>query len=198
MARGLLGGLLAVVCVNLYVLYATRKLVRHNLLELEPGRTALVLGTSKNVATGRPNLFFRGRIETAAELYAAGKVTHLLLSGDHQSADYDEPLDMQQALLAKGVPASAMTLDGAGLRTLDSVVRARDVYGLKKCVVITDDFHLPRALFLAQHFGLEAVGFETESLDWGTSIKTRLREYLARVKLLLDLHVLGAQLQTSP
>lgn len=154
---------------------------------------ALVLGTSKTLENGWGNYFFKRRIDAAAELYNAGKIRHLLLSGDNSRPDYNEPADMRDALIQKGVPASAMTLDAAGMRTLDSVVRAQEIFGLTSCIIVTDDFHLPRAVFLANHFGLHATGYETKPLSWNTSTKTRLREYLARVKSLLDVYLLGTE-----
>jgi SanA protein len=100
---------------------------------------------------------------------------------------------MRDALVAKGVPVGAMTLDYAGFRTLDTVVRASDVFGLRRCIFVTDDFHLSRTLYLAEHYGLDAIGYETKPLAWGVSSKTRLREYLARVKAVLDVNLLGTQ-----
>ncbi len=193
-----LAGVVGVVLANALVILPTRHLIKESPAEVASVTTGLVLGTSKNVEDGRPNLFFAGRIQAAAELFKAGKVQHLLLSGDHQSDDYNEPADMQRALIARGVPASAMTQDGAGLRTLDSVVRARENFGVKECVIITDDFHLPRALYLAKHFGLNATGYCSAGVDWGLSFRTRVREYFARIKMLLDLHLLDTRPQTSP
>jgi SanA protein len=186
---------LGIWAANLWVLRDTRTQIHHELASVPNGGSdvALVLGTSKTLANGWGNHFFQRRMEAAAELYHAGKVSQLLLSGDHSSADYNEPADMRDALLAKGVPESAMTLDSAGMRTLDSVVRAREIFGLKSCLIVTDDFHLPRAVFLANHFGLPATGYETEPLAWNVSVKTRLREYLARVKVLLDVYLLGTE-----
>ena len=196
--RLFLAGVLGVILASTLVILSTRHLIKETPADVATVTTGLVLGTSKSVEDGRPNLFFAGRIAAAAELYKAGKIRNLLLSGDHQSDDYNEPADMQRALVALGVPASAMTQDGAGLRTLDSVVRARENFGVKECVIITDDFHLPRALYLAKHFGLNATGYSSTGVDWGQSFRTRVREYFARIKMLLDLHLLDTRPQTSP
>ena len=196
--RLFLAGVLGVILANALVVLSTRHLIKETPAEVASVTTGLVLGTSKSVEDGRPNLFFAGRMAAAAELYKAGKVRHLILSGDHQSDDYNEPADMQHALIAHGVPASAMTQDGAGLRTLDSVVRARENFDVKECVIITDDFHLPRALYLAKHFGLTATGYSSPGVAWGQSFRTRVREYFARIKMLLDLHLLDTRPQTSP
>ena len=183
--------LVLVLLANGWVLAATRSQIRTSLDAVEPKPVAVVLGTSKRVAAGRPNLYFNGRMQAAAQLFHAGKVRRLILSGDNRRPDYNEPRDMRDALVAKGLPEAALILDFAGLRTLDTVVRAKEVFGLSRCIIVTDDFHLPRALFLANHFGLEATGFQSPPLGWQASIKTHIREYLARVVLLFDLYVLG-------
>ena len=138
---------------NYWVVHSTDSAVFSDIKALPTNNVGLVLGTGQLLRSGRANPHFRARVEAAAELYHAGKVKHLLLSGDNHVKTYDEPNDMKQALLALDVPESAMTLDYAGFRTLDSVVRARKVFGQSKFTIITDDFHANRAVFLAQHFG---------------------------------------------
>ena len=151
----------------------------------------LVLGTSKFSGPRRDrNPHFDGRMAAAAALYRAGKVRHLLLSGDNGSRGYDEPRDMRTALRALGVPAEAMTPDDAGFRTLDSVVRARRVFGQRRLTIITDRFHTYRALFLARSQGIDAVAFSSREVALRSSLKTRVREYLADVRACLDLYVL--------
>ena len=150
----------------------------------------LVLGTSPRTARGERNLHFDYRIEAAAKLYHAGKVRHLLLSGDNGTRGYDEPADMKAALLGLGVPADALTLDDAGFRTLDSVVRARAVFGQSRLTVITDRFHAYRAVFLARHKGIDAVAFASKDVDVRASLKSRVRECGADLKACLDLWVL--------
>jgi SanA protein len=113
----------------------------------------LVLGTSKETRRGTPNLHFNQRIEAAAALYRAGKVHHLLVSGDNHIASYDEPTDMRNALVAAGVPTNAITCDYAGFRTLDSVIRAKKVFGLSRCTIISEEFHCPRACGLRRNTG---------------------------------------------
>lgn len=155
------------------------------------GEVGLVLGTSKTTPSGNPNLHFKQRIRAAAALYHAGKVQHLLVSGDNHVAGYDEPTDMQEALVAAGVPLTAITRDYAGFRTLDSVVRAKEVFGLKRCTIITEEFHCSRALWIAQAHGLDAVAFaapDVDSLRWSARVK--MRECLARAWCGLDLYVL--------
>lgn len=150
---------------------------------------ALVLGTGKFTVTGRPNLHFTQRINAAVELYRSGKVQHLLVSGDNHVAGYDEPTDMLNALVAAGVPTNAITRDYAGFRTLDSVVRADSVFGLKKFTIVTEEFHCPRALWIARQHGLNAVAFAAPDLSARWSLRVKARESLARVLCGLDLYV---------
>lgn len=160
--------------------------------DVPKSRVALVLGTSPKFE-GRKNLYFEGRMMAAAALYKAGKVEKILASGDNGTRYYDEPTAMKKSLMEKGVPASAIVLDDAGLRTLDSVVRAHRVFGLKECVIVTDDFHLSRALFLAGHEGMKAVGFSSAHLPVSVSPRTHVREIGSRVMAVLDVYVLNTQ-----
>jgi len=153
---------------------------------------ALVLGTGKTTARGNLNLHFTQRISAAATLYHSGKIRRLLVSGDNHVAGYDEPSDMRDALIAEGVPADAIVCDYAGFRTLDSVVRAKIVFGLSRCTIVSEEFHCPRALWIAQHHKLNAVAFaapDLQSRRWAWRVKAR--EELARVACGLDLYLLN-------
>ena len=150
----------------------------------------LLLGTSEKCPDGQINWFFKKRIKAAAALYKSGKVRHLLVSGDNRRKDYDEPADMRRALLAAGVPESAMTVDCAGFRTLDSVVRAKEVFGLTQYTIISQRFHDERALLIADHSGIDAIGFCAEEILFKDSARTYVREAFSRVKAVLDLYIL--------
>jgi len=154
---------------------------------------ALVLGTSDRLANGRRNLFFTYRMDAAAALYRAGKVRRLLLSGDNRTQDYDEPTRMKEALMERGVPESALVLDYAGFRTLDSVLRARDVFGARRLIVVSQRFHNQRALFIAQHSGMDAIGFCARDVPARRTLKVRVREAFARIRAVLDLYLLGTR-----
>lgn len=156
-------------------------------------KVGLVLGTSEWLANGRKNLFFTYRIEAAAALYKAGKVQHLIVSGDNGTLRYDEPTAMRNALVEAGVPPEAITLDYAGFRTLDSVVRATKVFGVKDYIVISQRFHNQRAIYLADHYGADAIGFCARDVPQYAAFKTRLRELGARVKVVLDLYLLDTK-----
>lgn len=154
---------------------------------------ALVLGTSPKVKNGNLNLFFERRMNAAAELYKAGKTKKILVSGDNGTPFYDEPTAMREALVKRGIPKEDIALDYAGFRTLDSVIRAHKVFGVDKCVIVTDDFHLPRALFAAEEEGIDAVGFQTDPLPMSVSPQTYLREVAARSMMWVDVQVLNRQ-----
>ncbi len=147
---------------------------------LPQAKVGLLLGTTPRLADGRVNLFFKYRIEAAKELIDSGKVDTLLISGDNSEANYNEPESMRRALLAKGVAEEKIVLDYAGFRTLDSVIRAKEVFGQEKLTVISQPFHNYRAVFIARSKGLEAVGFNANDVAVKTSLKVRLREVFAR------------------
>jgi SanA protein len=129
-------------------------------------------------------------MRAAAALYHAGKVKHLLLSGDNGRRSYDEPTEMRRALMELGVPEAATTLDYAGFRTLDSIVRARAVFGQRAVTIISDDFHLQRAIFIGRSYGLDPIAFCAEPVPLAYSRRARWREYGARIKAVLDVYVL--------
>lgn len=156
-------------------------------------RVAVVLGCAERLADGRPNRFFRHRIEAAAELYRQGRVRGLIVSGDNRRKDYDEPGAMREALAAAGVPRDRIWCDYAGLRTLDSVFRARRIFGQDEFIVVSQRFHNERAVFLGRRLGLKVHGFNAADVPVAAAPTTYLREALARVKAVLDATVLGTQ-----
>ncbi len=179
-----------VIGVNRKVLLDTDSLIYKSVESVPYRRVALVLGTSPRLANGNPNPFFERRMDAAARLYVAGKVDRILVSGDNGSVNYDEPTAMRSALARRGVPESAIRLDYAGFRTLDSIVRANRVFGLSQVTIVTDDFHLPRALYIAQHEGLHAIGFQTKPLPVSVSPRTFVREIGSRTMMFVDLYLL--------
>lgn len=184
---------LLVALANAWVVASTQGRVFSRPDHLPTNHVGLVLGTAKHLPTGGINSHFQNRMQAAAALYHAGKIKHLILSGSNQTLAYDEPTEMRKFLRSLGVPDAAMTADYAGRRTLDSVVRARDVFGQTRLTVISDEFHVYRALFLCDRFGVAAVAYGAPDLPWTASVRTRLREYGARCKAVLDVYVLGTQ-----
>ncbi|MEL6672674.1 MAG: ElyC/SanA/YdcF family protein [Bacteroidota bacterium] len=160
--------------------------------QLPSQRVGLLLGTSKYTTRGTHNLYYKYRIQAAVKLYQAGKIRYILVSGDNGTTSYDEPSTIKEDLIRNGIPASRIYLDYAGFRTLDSIVRAKEIFGQKKLVVISQQFHNERALFLADAKGLEAVAFNAQDVSRSYGFKVQLREYLARVKVMLDL-LIGKQ-----
>jgi SanA protein len=185
-----LAGVAVVIGGNLWIVLRAQGRVFSNVAAVPANDVALVLGTSARLKGGGSNPFFAGRMAAAAELYRAGKVRHLLLSGDNREARYDEPSSMRDALAKLGVPADAVTLDYAGFRTLDSFARAKKVFGVDRLTIVTDDFHSPRAVLLARHFGIDAYAYHSTPVPMRWSTKTRIREIAARFRALLDLYVL--------
>jgi SanA protein len=120
-------------------------------------KVGLLLGTSPKLKSGKANLYFDYRIKAATELYNAGKVKYILVSGDNRRNSYNEPEEMKKALIAAGIPDQRIILDYAGLRTLDSVVRAHLIFGLERFTLISQQFHNERAIYLAQQSHLQAI-----------------------------------------
>ena len=166
---------------------ASAPFVYDELADVPHHHAALLLGTSAQLDDGRPNLYFRYRIDAAEALFRAGKVDKILVSGDNGDASYNEPQMMREALIERGIPDSLIVLDYAGFRTLDSVVRAREVFGQASFIVVSQRFHNERAVFLARRHGIEAVAYNAADVRAFAGFKTRSRELLARVKVYLDL-----------
>lgn len=175
------------------VVHAARDHVYMTVADLPDNEVGLVLGTSNFTKAGTPNLLFKYRIQAAALLWRSGKVKHLLLSGANPEPSYNEPQRMFQALIEQGIPAAAMTLDYAGIRTLDSVVRAHKVFGLDRFTIISQRFHNFRAVYIARENGIEAVAFSAPEADRNFPLRTRTREFFARLMALVDVHVLDTQ-----
>jgi SanA protein len=146
----------------------------------------LVLGAAPIGPEGGPNRYFEYRLDAAAALWRAGKVKYLLVSGDNSRRDYDEPSAMRAGLIARGVPASAIYRDFAGVRTRDSILRAKSVFGQQRLIVISQGFHAARAIFLARGEGIEAWGLAARDVDRAYSIFTELRRYPSAVRAYLD------------
>ena len=154
-------------------------------------KAALVLGTAKYIVGGGKNYFYTYRIRAAAELFKAGKVKTIVVSGDHSTKYYDETGKMQKDLIKAGVPSKYITLDPLGVRTLDSVVRAEAIFDLKDYIIVSQRFHLERALFIAKAKGQKVIGYRAKDIPGTTAAyRMKAREYLARAKAFLDVYIL--------
>ena len=184
---------LVVLGINVYVskegapIYSTVK-------EVPAKKAALLLGTSKYIAKGKKNYFYTYRIEAAVALWRAGKIKAIVVSGDNASKYYDETTRMYNDLIKAGVPAQYIAKDYAGYRTLDSVMRAEAIFDLEDYIIISQRFHLERALFLAHAKGQKAIGFKAKDIA-GTPAAYRMqtREFLAKTKAFLDVYLLDTQ-----
>ena len=180
-------GILFTFWANHTIEYATDDYVTSSINKLPNEKVGLVLGTSKSLKNGNKNPYFFYRIEAAEELFKSGKIDYIIVSGDNSSQYYNEPEDMQTELVARGIPKTKIFLDFAGLRTLDSVVRAKEIFGQTSYLIISQRFHNERAVFLAQKKGIEAYGYNAKDVNKKAGFKTNLREYFARVKVFWDL-----------
>jgi SanA protein len=184
------GCLLIILVCNFWVIKSTRSQIFNDVSKIENRTVGLLLGTSKLNRYGKPNLYFKYRIAAAASLYKAGKIKHIIVSGDNSKTEYDETTDMHDALVDAGIPDSCITLDYAGFRTLDSVVRCLKIFGQNDVIIISQEFHNERALFIANYYKMNALAFSAEEVPASYSLRTTAREYFAKCKAVLDLYVL--------
>jgi SanA protein len=126
-------------------------------------------------------------------LFKQGKIKHFIVSGDNRTRYYNEPSEMKKALIKQGVPATAITLDYAGLRTLDSIVRSKEIFGQDEITIVTQTFHSYRALFISDYYEIDAVAYVTNEPESADGEMVHWREYLARAKAVLDLYVLKTE-----
>lgn len=175
---------------NIWVVQSTEESIFSDYNNIPTNPVGLVLGTSSRLSNGMPNQFFDHRMQAAADLYKLGKISHIIVSGDNRTRYYNEPIEMKKALVKLGVPDSVITLDYAGLRTLDSVIRSKEIFGQNHITIITQPFHSYRALFISHYFNIDAVALVAKEPNEQPSAKVYLREYLARAKAILDLYVL--------
>jgi len=175
---------------NFIIIKSTQNKIYSTISEAPSKKVGLLLGTSRYVIGGHTNLFFKYRITAAVTLYKSGKIKHILVSGDNRKENYNEPKQMQKALIEQGIPISAITLDYAGLRTLDSVVRCKKVFDQEDFIIISQRFHVERALFIANKFDISAVAFAAKTPSDSYSFKTKVREVFAKVKAVIDLYII--------
>jgi SanA protein len=158
-----------------------------NLKEVPKNKVGLVLGTSNRLVGGGPNPYYTNRIKATLELFKAGKIDYVLVSGDNSTQYYNEPTVFKKDLVLGGIPSEKIFLDYAGFRTLDSMVRAKYIFGLDSVTIISQKFHNERAIYIAEQKGLYAIGYNAEDFSIKYGLKVHLREYFARVKVFIDL-----------
>jgi vancomycin permeability regulator SanA len=166
-------------------------------IESGPADCALVLGAGV-LPDGRPSDVLRDRLDEALAVWREGRVRRILVSGDHQRPGYDEPNAMRRYLEARGVPSEAIFMDHAGLDTYSSVWRARNVFGVERVVVVTQRFHLARAMWLSRALGLEAEGRAADRRLYRGMVWLELREIASRTKAVLDVELGRAPRHAGP
>lgn len=154
-------------------------------------KTALVFGTSKWARGGGENLFFKYRMQAVADLFESGRIKYIIVSGDNSIKEYNETREMKKSLMALGVAESSIIEDFAGFRTLDSVLRAKEVFGQDSIIFISQKFQNQRAIFIGKNHDIYALGFNAKDVPNKYSSLTLAREYFARVKAVLDVYLLG-------
>ncbi len=177
---------------NVTAVWASRGRIFEKVENIPATKVGLLFGTTDKVQ-GRENLYFRYRIDAAEVVWKAGKLDTLIVSGDNRSRYYNEPEKMKSALIERGIPADRIVCDYAGLRTLDSVVRAKEVFGAETVLFISQRFQNERAIYLAKANGIEGYGFDARDVESHAGLKTKVREVGARVKMWLDVNFLDTR-----
>lgn len=177
---------------NLVAIRSAEGRLFHEASEIPKHRVGLIFGCDDQI-DGRENLYFRYRIEAAVRLWNARKVSCFVVSGDNRTKYYNEPEAMRQALVDRGVPANRIVEDFAGLRTLDSVVRAKEIFGATDVIFVSQRFQNERAIYIARANGIDAVGYNAQDVLGSGGYKTKLREVGARVQMWLDVNILSTR-----
>ncbi len=187
-------GLAVVYGINEYIYIKAQPKMYANIKDIPSKKAVLVLGTAKYIRRGVINYFYSYRIRATIALWKAGKVKAIILSGDNGSKYYNEPKTMLKDLIKAGIPRQYIRLDYAGFRTLDSIVRAKAIFDLEDYIIVSQKFHLERALFIASSKNQKAIGFIAKDIPNTPSAKRmQIREFLARTKAFLDIYLLHTQ-----
>jgi SanA protein len=177
----------SVAIVNVSITQTGNKYCYSSADSIPHNHCAIVLGTSKYLWNGNRNTYYSSRIKAAVELYNRKKIDFIIVSGDNRNRNYNEPITMYNDLITAGIPARKIILDYAGFRTLDSVVRGKEVFGQDKFTIISQSFHNQRAIYIARKKGIEAIAFNSEDSSGKFATKTRIRELAARILVVFDM-----------
>lgn len=183
-------GILIIAFCNMTIIQYSKGRIYDNVKEIPYKEVGLLLGTSPTTINGWTNIYYTYRIDAAVKLYKAKKISRILISGDGKEKSYDEPKYMRRDLIKRGIPAHKITLDKKGLRTYDSVINAKETFGLSNFTVISQRFQNERAIYLAGHNDIDAIGFNAKDAPnqkGKSAIKVRIREVFAKVKVFMDL-----------
>ncbi|PTX60053.1 SanA protein [Kordia periserrulae] len=179
--------IVGIISCNVYVEIASQGKTYNDTDEIPNNKVGLLLGTAKYLSDGRVNLFYQYRINAAVKLYQSQKIEYILISGDNGTIHYDEPTTFKEDLIAAGIPENRIFLDYAGFRTLDSVVRSKEIFQQESITIISQQFHNERAIAIANAKGINAVGFNAKDVGGNNGFKVKIREAFARVAMCLDL-----------
>ena len=187
----IIGTVIVILSIDLYIKDNAKDKLYSNIKDVPKRGVALLLGTAKYVKRGKINYFYKYRIDAVEQLYKSGKIKAILVSGDNATKYYNEPARMRRDLIKRGIPKSKIYLDFAGFRTLDSILRAKNIFNLNRFIIVSQKFHLERAIFIANSYNIDAIGFIAKDIpNTKAALRMRLREYLARVKAFLDIYIL--------
>ncbi|MDO5970909.1 ElyC/SanA/YdcF family protein [Flavivirga aquimarina] len=186
-ARLVLLLIIYIIIINVWVVHQAKSFTYKDISTIPKNKVGLVLGASKFVSNGNINLYYKYRLEAAYQLYKSGKIEFILISGDNGRKDYDEPTDFKKDLVKKGIPENKIFLDYAGFRTLDSIIRAKEIFGQNSITIVSQKFHNERAIYLAKNLKINAIGYNAKDVKGRYGIKTKLREYIARTKASIDI-----------
>jgi SanA protein len=178
-----------IICADKVIEKATNDLVFNEVDSIPFNNVGLLLGTSKFLKSGQPNQYFENRLAATVILFNAGKINYVVISGDNSKKTYNEPLDMKNELVKRGIPEEKIYLDYAGFRTYDSVYRIKEIFRQTHFTIISQEFHNRRAIYIAKALDLTAYGFNAKDVNVYNGFKTKVREMFARVKVLIDIAV---------
>jgi len=182
-----------ILMVDGYISSYSSPYIYDDLTKLPVNKCGLLLGTSKYRVKGGINPYFSERLDAAAELYRAGRIKYIIASGDNSELNYNEPRTMMSGLKKRGVPAENIFLDYAGFRTLDSIVRAKEIFGQDSITVISQRFHNERAIYIGRVYGISVTGFNADDNEDPSNILVRVREVFARFRAFIDVKIIMEQ-----
>ena len=181
--------IVVIMFMNWLIISESKQYLYNDIEKIPNNKVGLVLGTSKYFLTGERNPYFKNRIIAATKMYESGKIKYIVLSGDNSEKYYNEPVTMKKELVKYGIPENVIYLDYAGFRTWDSVLRCNIIFGQEEFTIISQKFHNARAVFIARKNGIKAIGFNADDISISRSLRTRVREIFARIKVFIDLSI---------
>ncbi len=179
--------------VNLMIYYGYAQYTSDSISRLHPTYCAILLGTSKWVKGGRRNLYYQYRIIAAVELYKSGLCKKIIVSGDNSTMHYNEPITMRRDLIKMGVNEEDVICDYAGFRTLDSILRFKEIFGQTQGIVVSQKFHNTRAVYIGRAHGIELYGYNAQDVIQHSGFKTKLREFFSKAMCVLDVELLHTE-----